>query len=492
MRCRFTAVGVKLEGDESVRNLLKISCASFVYSVAFTDYTSLYVFEVCLRNNDQTSMPSNVCSSLSTQMRKSLVTVSPTGNKSSAVHAPPGQPVTVSEVGSRSVGDRLFEVCREYVLASFYVLIFTLCVERVSCSTLILPVFALVIELRSCFGTGERFRFRCYVEMARLNSGIRAGSKFQFPESANSPRDPGAEFRREIRNLQKHDGFLEKLNRFFEGEISESKERLNTVFAELRQQLDEREKTLRNALEKCHHDGNAFLQQRLRVSREFQKNADALSVRDMNEMCRNIRHFLTEQQLESQLRTATRLDCDPKPLLDSIACFGTVTGALQVLEPKQGAKVDDLVATGAAYENGMTTETDATAAENVAAPTKTINQVEIGGITMQSDSLNAEQLSSLTRQIQEALKLKVKSLRIWFASCCFHCLAIFRVSRKIFYPTCLVHPDCSPPVDAHRCPVDQTVLASDEVLVEGIHEAVHRSSIRLYAFSRALKIPPFP
>lgn len=211
----------------------------------------------------------------------------------------------------------------------------------------------------------------------------------------NGYNDPRKAIEKEIKILSKHEANMKHARWLFEEEMKKSEDRLKRAFNEMRERLNQREHALLAELDVCKLEGESLLanredfEQRLKIQTA---RVASMNVKDLEELRQNIRKFMHEKRTEDELGKQLRFQYEPDKLIENINAFGEVQPVHRHV--KKSPSVLSLVS----GDGGDVSSVDSSK--------PTISRVNIGGVVIQSDSMDPTQLADLTRQLQENLRLQ--------------------------------------------------------------------------------------
>ncbi|KFD56386.1 hypothetical protein M514_02841 [Trichuris suis] len=213
-------------------------------------------------------------------------------------------------------------------------------------------------------------------------------SKVDVAVSADASKQKS--LNRETKSLQKLSAALERSKRLFVDQMAASKDRLRAAHVEITTSLEDRRRKLEEELEKCEQEGTEFLTSRSNKINELKalcNKAEALSDKALVQFREDIRKLELEQRAESKLATGIRFEWEPDQLLSLTKSFGNV--------PPLFSNRPSIPPTPAVQVNGSSHQES---------KSSKLHEISLGGIAMQSDSLDAKQLLELTRHIQLTLR----------------------------------------------------------------------------------------
>lgn len=233
--------------------------------------------------------------------------------------------------------------------------------------------------------------------LAPANKQVRQQPYINF--SANDPRKA---IEKEIKGLAKYDANAKNTGWLFEEELKKSEDRLKRAFAEMRNRLDQREQQLSAELRLCRTEGSDLLAVRQETQKQLQLQTSrvvSMNGRDVEELKQKIKKFLQEKRVDDDLAKSLRFQYEPDKLIASISDFGEVVpvGGKRA-GVKQCPSMTSLVSVEGGGGDGSSIDSSSVCSK--------VNEVNVGGLVIQSNSMDAQQLADLTRQLQENLRLQ--------------------------------------------------------------------------------------
>jgi hypothetical protein len=211
----------------------------------------------------------------------------------------------------------------------------------------------------------------------------------------------------ELNALNRHQTDLNKVQKQFDGEISNAETSIAQCFKEIRQIAADRERQLLAALSRVREEGTHYLSARHSELRHLQSSAQ-----NSNEdsVVAELKRFLANKQHDLELGHVTRFVYDNSQLINSIARFGeivSINGATVLTpivhsHPSQSNEIKH--ATSHSSLVSSVGEDSGLGQISPVANEKNTVHVEGSGIKMQSNAISVDQLAEIQRQLAEQLK----------------------------------------------------------------------------------------
>jgi len=223
-------------------------------------------------------------------------------------------------------------------------------------------------------------------------------SNGQFPRPGSSKTDTQTKrtlLEKEAKNMAKYDTNREQIGHQFNEEIEKSRQLIRSVFEEIRKSVNDRERAMLEELEQLKSEGANLLRQQDQRSKDLKDGVTRLSSlndRQIDDLRFQIRRFVNEQRITEELGQPMKFRYDSDRLVESIKNFGEVI-AIGRREPQKHSSMSSLVSSA-----------DGDGTHSISG--KSVTEIAVGGITMKSESMDADQLVELTRSLRENLKLQ--------------------------------------------------------------------------------------
>lgn len=211
----------------------------------------------------------------------------------------------------------------------------------------------------------------------------------------------------ELNALNRHQTDLNKVQKQFDGEISNAETSIAQCFKEIRQIAAERERQLLATLSRVREEGSHYISARHSELRHLQSSAQ-----NSNEdsVVAELKRFLANKQHDLELGHVTRFVYDNSQLVNSIARFGeivSINGATVLTpivhsHPSQSNEIKH--ATSHSSLVSSVGEDSGLGQISPVANEKNTAHVEGSGIKMQSNAISVDQLAEIQRQLAEQLK----------------------------------------------------------------------------------------